>query len=94
LNLFAVCAAFWLEREIRAYQRRPPPALEEPGEMSYSIYLTHVQSIVLLHQLSFVSAMPAGVAWLLALVMCAGVTAIFYQLVERPSHRLARRVLS
>jgi peptidoglycan/LPS O-acetylase OafA/YrhL len=94
LNLYAVCAAFWLEREIRAYQRRPPPALEGPGETSYSIYLTHVQSIVLLHQLPFVSAMPAGVAWILALVMCAGITAIFYQLVERPSHRLARRVLS
>ena len=42
--------------------------------MSYSIYLTHVQSIVLLHQVPFVFTMPAGVAWLLALAMCAGVT--------------------
>ena len=94
LSLFAIYAALWLEQEMRVYLGRRPPVLEAPGEASYSLYLTHVQSIWFLYKLPIAAAMSAGALWLSSIVAFGSVAAIFYRLVERPSHRLARRVLS
>lgn len=93
LDLFAVFAVFWLEREIRFY-RTPGrvPRFESLGKASYSIYLTHVLAWGLLQTLPATKAMSIWAAWFAEIALCAGLVTIFYWLVERPSHRFARRV--
>jgi peptidoglycan/LPS O-acetylase OafA/YrhL len=93
LNLFAVFAVFWLEREIR-YYRTPgrAPRFESLGKASYSIYLTHVLAWGLLQTLPATKVMSIWAAWFAEIALCASLVTIFYWLVERPSHRFARRV--
>lgn len=84
LNLFAVFAALWLEREIRFYRfSGRKPWFEQPGEASYSVYLTHLHA-----NLGY--AVDSYSAWSLALALVAVVGTVFYYLIERPSYRLAR----
>lgn len=93
LDGFAVFAALWLEREIRYYHSHPHlPPFENLGEASYSIYLTHTHGVALLYLFSFTGRMSPVAIWLASVILCASFATAFYWLVERPSHRFARRI--
>lgn len=87
--VFAVLAAMWLERELARYAiKKPVWILEHLGSVSYSIYLVHM--IVLG---AFASVDWSGlfmVEWLAKVAAILGLSMLFYVLVERPSHNLAR----
>lgn len=91
LNLFAVFATLWIEREIRYFRNRRASWFENLGEATYSIYLTHFSSGALARMLLFSTVLVPGVMWLWSMLLCAGVAALFYWVVERPAHRFARR---
>jgi peptidoglycan/LPS O-acetylase OafA/YrhL len=91
LNLFAAFATLWLEREIRYYQSRRAPLLENLGDASYSIYLTHFSSFAILRALPGYAAMGSVGVWSSSALLCGTLATLFYCFVERPSHRLARR---
>ena len=91
LNLFAAFAVLWLEREVRYYRARRKPVLENLGEASYSIYLTHTHGPALLSALAISKALSPAGDWFFAVILSAAVASLFYWLVERPSHRLARK---
>ena len=92
LNLFAVVAALWLEREIRYYHRADhKPAFENFGEASYSIYLTHIHGSAFLHTLAISRTLLPASLWLCSMILCGSFSTAFYWLVERPSHKFARR---
>lgn len=91
LNLFAFGAFFWLGAEI-AYAERHGPLrwLEAAGKFSYSIYLTHLHghATFVLIGLSLAPVLD----WLLMACTIYGGAYLFYRLVEKPSHALARRI--
>jgi len=91
LNLFAIYGVIWMEREIAFYRNRPAPLFEGVGEASYSMYLVHIHGFKLAAILG-VAAFSEKTAWVLTLVICAIFATLFYSLVERPSHRLARKL--
>ena len=91
LSLFAIYAVLWMEREIAYYQSRPAPILERAGEASYSVYLIHLQGFRLATVLG-AGAFGAAPAWALMVLTAAAYSALFYLLVEQPSHRLARSI--
>jgi peptidoglycan/LPS O-acetylase OafA/YrhL len=90
LNLFAVFATRWLEREIRYYDAARNPLFEKLGEASYSLYLTHFISAAILRALPVYAGIAAGAVWFWSMLCCGTLTTLFYWLVERPSHRFAR----
>jgi peptidoglycan/LPS O-acetylase OafA/YrhL len=90
LNLFAVFATLWIEREIRFYRARRKPLFENLGEATYSIYLTHFSSGAILRKLPIYADMTSGVAWFWMMLCCGTLATAFYWLIERPSHRFAR----
>jgi peptidoglycan/LPS O-acetylase OafA/YrhL len=90
LNLFAVFATLWIEREIRFYKAGRKPLFEKLGEATYSIYLTHFSSGAILRTLPVYAAMTSGVAWFWTMLCCGTLATAFYWLIERPSHRFAR----
>jgi peptidoglycan/LPS O-acetylase OafA/YrhL len=91
-DFFAVVAVLWLEREIRYYQAGRKPLFENLGEASYSIYLTHTHAPAILSMLAISRAMSPAGTWLWSIILCGIFATTFYWTVERPSHRLARRV--
>jgi peptidoglycan/LPS O-acetylase OafA/YrhL len=58
------------------------------GEMSYSLYLVHLPIVVIFVHVFTASLFTAAISLVVSLV--AG--CIFYRVVEKPSHRLAKRV--
>lgn len=93
LNLFAVLVALWLRREIVAWIHHPPLRLLELGGLfSYSIYLVHLHGLTLFQRLGLGGGLPIVATWLGQLLFVLTVCLVFYALVERPSHRLARFV--
>jgi peptidoglycan/LPS O-acetylase OafA/YrhL len=89
LNLFAIAAYFWIDREIaRAVTVRPLPALESGGRFSYSIYIFHFFAIALYAALPI---HPGGIgSWVLQMLMVVAVSYAFYFFVEYRAHQLAR----
>ena len=90
LNLFAIYGVLWLEREIAFYRDRPAPLFEKAGEASYSVYLTHVHGFRAA-ELMGIGALGLQAQWVLMLTACGVFATLFYALVERPAHKLARR---
>ncbi len=91
LNFFAIFAKFWIHQEIRRYAVRPPKRLFEwAGSWSYSIYLVHMPISAVLMKLigpdpEFYAV--AGYA-LLPLVLLGSY--LFFLVVEKPGHWVAR----
>lgn len=90
LNFFALLVYPWLTAEmLHAATSRPWKWTEWAGSTSYSIYLVHV---ILLHRLQADTKLSREFFgdW----ILIAGTTllgcVVFFYLVERPSHRLAR----
>jgi peptidoglycan/LPS O-acetylase OafA/YrhL len=91
-DLLAIYWTWWLEREIRYYHTAvQPPPLESLGEASYSIYLTHTHGQAILRVLTVAKNLSPATMWLADVILCGAFGTVFYWLVERPSHRLARR---
>lgn len=92
LNLFALLVAAWLAREI-GFRRSSAPSriLEWAGLWSYSLYLVHPAASEL-----FKRIVPEFMVWwsvkplMWLFVMVAAY--VFFILVERPGHKLARAV--
>jgi peptidoglycan/LPS O-acetylase OafA/YrhL len=83
---------FWIRAEISYYKNREPwKVLVWAGGWSYSLYLTHVLAIALCltyGRLSLTSQMD----WILIFLFTLTFAYCFYLAVEKPSHRLARRI--
>lgn len=90
LNLFAIYASVWLEREIYYYRFKGPSVFEKLGEASYSVYLTHLHGVAILGTLTIAAGLSPFRMWVCSVVLCCAIATVFYWLVERPSHRLAR----
>ena len=92
LNLFAILAFFWLQKEIAYYHSKPPFALlEKAGAWSYSMYLIHLHAQAIYILVGVPSLiMPLG--WFAHLAFLLATCYLFYLIIESPSHRLARRL--
>lgn len=90
LNLFAIFCYFWLRAELHWHLARPAvPLLERLGALTYSLYLMHALAACVWD--SFVPA-PGLLPWVAEIFFAILLGAMFYALVERPSHLLARRL--
>jgi len=89
---FGVLAYFWVREEI-AYGRHCPPNrfLVMAGAWSYSLYLVHVQGIELFGMLPH-PHLGLILNWIAAMLSSLAFAFLFYLLVERPSHQLARKI--
>ena len=92
LNLFAIYALFWLEQEITFFRDETPPRVTEwAGKWSYSLYLVHVPSAAVFALLCK-DRLDTDLRWtaLMGFVYCT--CYVFYLVIEKPSHDLARRL--
>ena len=89
---FAVLVFLWLRQEIRQGRFHPPlPFLERAGAWSYSLYLVHLPSLWVVSSLH--PPIHNQVAmWSFEVALALLLSYLFYLTVERPSHRLARRL--
>jgi peptidoglycan/LPS O-acetylase OafA/YrhL len=89
---FGVLAYFWVKNEL-AYGKFHPPnrQLAAAGAWSYSLYLMHAQGMSLYARLP-IPFLGYILNWLLTISTSLGFSYLFYLLVERPSHSLARRI--
>jgi peptidoglycan/LPS O-acetylase OafA/YrhL len=90
LDLFAIIVYFWLSQEIQYYRFNEPLRwLEIAGAASYSLYLVHpVVLDVLIQYEPF--ARHGTLGWVLVFCEIIAASTLFYFLIERPSHLLAR----
>jgi len=84
-----VIAAAVMPGPVRSGLLRPVPRFL--GRISYSLYLVHVPLILAVLSLTR-GLLPDGMVMPLVPVMAIAVAALFYRLVEAPSHRWARAV--
>ncbi|HXZ12307.1 MAG TPA: acyltransferase [Candidatus Sulfotelmatobacter sp.] len=88
---FGILAYFWLRKEIAYGANHKPLALfASAGAWSYSLYLMHIPAWDILQKfhvpnLGYISD------WCLTAGFLLGVSYLFYLVIERPSHKLARR---
>jgi peptidoglycan/LPS O-acetylase OafA/YrhL len=93
LTVFAVFAFFWLSREIAYFQSHAPNRIfENAGKGSYSIYLFHLFAPPLYVLLQLPALNPPLLHLCVQIAFSLPICYIFYLLVERPSHNLARKV--
>ena len=92
LNFFALFAAVWLAFEIsRFFTHKPSRILESLGLWSYSLYLTHKASAALYAKLG-IPDFGVYLTWALRLAFILALAYLFYLVVEKPAHWLARTV--
>ncbi len=92
LNVFGIAVFFWLEREIEYHNKRSASRLLAwAGLWTYSLYLTHEVTFGFFRR--FVGwPTNTRIGWTaatLAMLLCAY---LFYLLVEKPGHLLARHL--
>jgi peptidoglycan/LPS O-acetylase OafA/YrhL len=89
---FGVLAYYWIREEI-AYgkYREPNGYLVAAGAWSYSLYLVHVQGMELF---SWAHLPNFGYIfdWVITMASSLGFAYVFYLLIEKPSHQLARKI--
>lgn len=89
MSIFALLLYKWIQAEIVYYKnRRPNLVLEKMGKFSYSLYLSHPLAFLLLNRFITLN----NFTYLLFVILTIIAAYIFYLLVERPSHTLARRI--
>jgi peptidoglycan/LPS O-acetylase OafA/YrhL len=93
--LFGVYAFFWIEKEILYHnfgniKIKPSALLERFGLAAYSLYLIHI--LVLWFFDKFPAAWFPGylMFWIIQLLTLHLVLYLFYTIVEKPSHKLAK----
>lgn len=89
---FGLLAYFWVRKEIQ-YSRHQAPNkfLVAAGAWSYSLYLVHAQGMVFYQRLA-IPNLGYILTWCFTILSALLFAWLFYILVERPSHRLARRI--
>jgi len=88
---FGVLAYFWIKNEIAYSLNHQPWAwLASAGLWSYSLYLIHIPAMTLFRKLSLPS-FGYFLDWSVSFAFIFASSYLFYLLVERPSHRLARK---
>ena len=89
---FGVLAYFWVRQELIHAKRKPPNSyLVAAGAWSYSLYLVHPEGVTVFHALHLPS-FGRIIDWFLVMSCCLAIGYVFYFVVERPSHRLARKI--
>lgn len=92
LQIFALLCYPWLLAELTAWRQNPPwQLIERLGEGAYSLYLIHRLAPWLLWTMLATPNDP-WLSWLLVFPAILAFSWIFYRLIERPSHQLARRL--
>jgi len=91
LNVFAFLAGYWILLEISHSRERTPWGwLEWAGKWSYSVYLVHQCALAVFGR--YEPADRGTIAWWAALLSFVYlVSYLFYLVVERPAHLLARK---
>lgn len=90
LNLFAFLVYFWIQEELKLQRRnRFSRFLDWGGKWSYSLYLMHPFGLEICRNMKspFLGTIPDT---LLTAVVVLALCYVFYLLVEKPSHWLAR----
>lgn len=88
---FGVLAYFWLRQELaHGKVNAPNRFLVAAGAWSYSLYLIHANGGAMLLLLGW--KLPPIPNWFLVIGSSLLFSYVFYLLVERPSHQLARRI--
>jgi len=90
LNLFALLMLPWIGREIARAQAVGVGLLERAGAFSYSIYLMHGHAELFWRGLGLGIHEPVNGILRNAFILSSAL--LFYLAVERPAHRLARRI--
>jgi peptidoglycan/LPS O-acetylase OafA/YrhL len=89
---FGVLAYFWVKKELEYGQLHPPNKyLVAAGAWSYSLYLVHAQGIWVYYKLD-IPNLGYIFTWILNMACSLALAYVFYLLVEKPSHQLARKV--
>lgn len=90
LDYFAVIVTFWLAAELSHFAKASPVGwLEWAGKWSYSLYLTHKLTFILLTPL-YLEGLGVIPGWTIRFFLLLAGAYVFYLAVERPSHQLAR----
>lgn len=89
MNIFALLLYKWIETEIVYFKNNKPNlGLEKAGKFSYSLYLCHPIVFLLLKHFIVFNNFTYPLFILLTILSAY----LFYLLVERPSHQLARTI--
>lgn len=89
MNIFALLLYKWIQTEIVYFKNKQPnPVLEKMGKFSYSLYLCHPLVFLILKHYILFNNFTYPVFILLTIL----VAYLFYLLIERPSHQLARGI--
>ena len=92
LNLFAVAVYFWLRVEIAAFrQQQGNPWMEWAGRWSYSVYLMHMIANAAHGRLTLPN-LGFNLNWCLKMIFILGISYLFYLVVEKPGHLIARHL--
>jgi peptidoglycan/LPS O-acetylase OafA/YrhL len=90
---FGILAYFWIRQEIRHGMRAKPwGALVFGGKWSYSLYLLHGPAMYIFAREFPAANLGSALNWCAAYGFILLFSYAFYLAVERPSHRLARRI--
>jgi peptidoglycan/LPS O-acetylase OafA/YrhL len=94
--IFGTLAYFWLRKELAFRAAAGPPPritrlLASGGAWSYSLYLMHIPMSMLYDKI-LPAKLPPIMGWAALKMFVLTSAFVFYVAVERPSHRLARRV--
>jgi peptidoglycan/LPS O-acetylase OafA/YrhL len=91
---FGVLAFFWILQEIRHGMSGAQPwkPLVSAGAWSYSLYLIHGPAMFFFAERVRMPNLGYFVNWFAANAFILGASYTFYLLVERPSHRQARKI--
>jgi len=88
MNFFALLSYYWLRLEIIYFRNKTPIyLLELLGKSSYSLYIIHPLVIVIISQFLSLDNKNA----ILIIVITITLSHIFYLLIEKPAHNLAKR---
>ncbi|RFZ82244.1 acyltransferase [Mucilaginibacter terrenus] len=89
MNLFALLLYKWIEAEISYYKNHSPySSLERMGKFSYSLYLCHPLVFLLLKRWLIID----NATYILFVVLTIVAAYLFYLVIEKPSHKLARHI--
>ena len=95
LNFFGILATCWLLQEIiHRETKAPSKRLETAGLASYTLYLIHVPAHDFVYNLSkaHFTDMNPWLYWILSMLVLFGSCILFYLIIEKPSHLLARHL--
>jgi peptidoglycan/LPS O-acetylase OafA/YrhL len=92
LLAYGVFAYFWIRQElIHGLRSKPYAPLVWAGLWSYSLYLIHAPAKAFIAKMHLPS-LGYILDWFLLYALALSMAYLFYLCVERPSHRLARRI--